>query len=117
MRYCYECEKSFAQYQNSFSRKMVLIVILLLFVVTTAIVVAIVSGGGEENKIVEPTVYVKPGDPIAPRNSKDKLSSDFAIIGLNAEDELIYFKDSTEVVIGDEITGYSNPVKIKGTLK
>lgn len=117
MRYCADCELNFSKYINSCTRNVVYIVIFLSFVVATAVVLSNVLGAGGDNVSLEPAIFVKPGDPMAPRNTKVKLGSDFVIIGFNADDESIYFKDTTEVVIGDDTKGYSNPIKIKGKLE
>lgn len=54
---------------------------------------------------------------MAPRTSVEDLGSNWEVVGNNAKDEKLYFKDVAEVVIGDDKRGYSDPVKVEGYLK
>lgn len=93
--------------------------VFLIFVIATVVVALTAGGSGAalEPEVVEPTIKIKDGDPIAPRNSEVKLGDDYVVIGYNEKDESIYFTSTTEVVVGDATKGYSNPIKIKGKLK
>lgn len=119
MRYCKDCEKPFTWYLNSSSRAIVFI-LLVLIIVAVSVAVGVGTSGAptlDESIVKLKPVYVKPGDPIAPRTSNSELGLDWVVVGNNVENEQLYFKESTEVVIGDDSRGYSNPIKIRGILK
>ena len=91
MRYCENCELSFSSYVGTTKRNILIVVVLLIFVIATVIVALTAGGSGAalepEAEVIEPTIKIKPGDPIAPRNSEVKLGDDYVVIGYNEKDE------------------------------
>ena len=94
------------------------VAVFLIFVIATVVVALTAGGSGAvlEPEVIEPTIKIKPGDPIAPRNSEVKLGDDYVVIGYNDKDESIYFTSTTEVVVGDATKGYSNPMTLIGAI-
>ena len=75
MRYCANCEKSFTCYlKNTTKRNIIDGVVFLIVMIFTIIIIIKVRAGSEAALEPEPTqatIIIKPGDPIAPRNSEN----------------------------------------------